>query len=187
MIWVWGRIKDQRHMVPCISLLLFKPSHTYTASDLTTDRVTTMNKNHNYLPDCHLSGLNDLTPQTWVKWLYPWKSWDSRTAVDLVGSWVSSPNPFPRKAQLWNHIRLLRALRSQGMKPCQDGDGPTSLGLSSTAGLSPWGKDFPNQLLVFQRLSEHHHDRKAFMATKTQDISLSDEVNNVTSKSPYSK
>lgn len=50
MIWVWGRIKDQTRVVPCISLLLFKPSHTYTAFDLTTGRVTTMNKNHNQPP-----------------------------------------------------------------------------------------------------------------------------------------
>lgn len=100
---------------------------------------------------------------------------------------VSSPSPCPGKAQTWDQTQLLRALQSQGMKPLKDGDGLTSLGPSSTAGLSSRGKDFPNQLFIFQRLSEHHHGRKASMATKKQDISLSSKANNVISKNPLSK
>jgi len=100
---------------------------------------------------------------------------------------VSSTSPCPGKAQQWDQTQLLRALQSQGMKPLKGGDGPASLGHSSTAGLSSWGKHLPNQLFIFQRLSEHHHGRKAFMATEEQDISLSSKANNLISKNPQSE
>lgn len=73
----------------------------YMASDLTTGRVTTMNKNHNYLLDCHPSRLHcHLTTQTWGECLYP-ENHRNIGHSSLAGSWGGlQSQPPPREGSV---------------------------------------------------------------------------------------
>lgn len=110
-----------------ISLMPFKSSHSYTASNLTTDRVTNRNKKHNYFPDCHPSGLHcHLTSQTWGTCLYPWKSQDHKTPQSACGL-VRPPVPTPAQGRLSQGIKLCcSGLYSQVMKILKEVDSPAS-------------------------------------------------------------
>lgn len=168
-----------------ISLMLFKPSHTYAALDLTTD--SHYHEQEPQLPPRLSSFRITLLPGiiNLKQMVVLLKIIESQGAPVWCGPGeVSCTSRCPGKASPWDQTWLLKGLQSQGLKPLKGGDSPNSLGPSSTAWLSPWGKDFPNQLFILQRLSEHCHARKAFMGTEKQDISLSSKANNMISKNP---
>lgn len=164
------------------SLMLFKPSHYLYG----------IWQSHYYEQESQLpprlSSFKITLPPDNTKlrqMVVPWKSREHRTPQsgrELGRSLV----PAPTQGRLSRAIKLgcSGLYKVRAWNTFKDGDSPTSLGPRSTAGLSTWGKDFPNQLFIFQRLSEQRHGRKASMATKKQDISLSSKTNNVISKNP---